>query len=158
MYIIHGWFEMCPDLGGGHRFGVATIANTPLSRVQNQQGIWGCTRECRLEVSNCFDHNCIAAIYTCNSNSISSCFVSSKEKSSDARGKTPFRGSANSLSYLLSMGNLRYSKRKTLALPIVSEVYGDQQKRSSRITMFFVGKSYARSKSAHQFLGKYGKQ
>ena len=47
---------MCPDLAGGHRFGVATIANTPLSKVQNQQGIWGCTRECRLEVSHCFDH------------------------------------------------------------------------------------------------------
>ena len=58
------------------------------------------------------DHNCIAAICTCNSNSVSSCFVSPKENSSDARGKTPFRGSANPLSYLLSMGNLRYSKKK----------------------------------------------
>ena len=74
------------------------------------------------------DHNCIAAIYTCNSNSVSSCLVSSKEKSSDARGKTPCRGSANPISYLLSMGNLRYSKRNTLALSICSEAYGDQQK------------------------------
>ena len=152
---------MCPDLGGGYRFGVATVASTPLSRVQNQQGIWGCTRECRLEVSNCFDHM-ITIVQQQSTLATVTQFhhVWFLQRRRVPTPEEKHLAEAQQIQFLIFCPWVTSDTQKETHwhCQYVLKPMATNKKQSSRITMLFVGKSYARSKSVHQFLGKYGKK